>query len=85
MKEIEWVVRDEFGIHARPAGLFVKEAAKFRSDIAVKKGEKEADGKKLFGIMGLGVRCGDKIIIGINGEDEESAAAALTVFLEKNL
>ena len=42
MKEFKYVITDELGIHARPAGLFVKEAAKFQSDIKIKKGEKEA-------------------------------------------
>ena len=58
MKEFSYVITDSEGIHARPAGLLVKEAAKFQSDIKLKKGEKEADAKRIFGVMGLAVKCG---------------------------
>ena len=75
MREFEWEIRDEYGIHARPAGLLVKEASKFQSEIQIIKEEKEADGKKLFGVMGLGVKCDDKIKVIITGSDEESADA----------
>ena len=35
MKTIEYTITDELGIHARPAGMLVKEAAKFQSKIMV--------------------------------------------------
>lgn len=85
MREFEWEIRDEYGIHARPAGLLVKEASKFKSDILIIKEEKDADGKKLFGVMGLGVRRDDKIKVRISGEDEGIAETALKKFFEENL
>ena len=85
MREFEWEIRDEYGIHARPAGMLVKEASRFSSDIKIIKEEKEADGKKLFGIMGLGVKRDDKIRILISGEDEDKAETALKRFFEENL
>ena len=85
MKEFEWEIRDEYGIHARPAGLLVKEASKFQSDISIIKEGTEADGKKLFGIMGLGVKRDDKIKVRISGADEESAETALKKFFSENL
>ena len=85
MREFEWEIRDEYGIHARPAGLLVKEASKFQSDIKIIKEEKEADGKKLFGVMGLGVKRDDKIKVRISGADEENAETALKRFFEENL
>ena len=55
MKEFSYVITDSEGIHARPAGLLVKEAAKFQSDIKLKKGEKEADAKKKLKDIGFDV------------------------------
>ena len=85
MREFEWEIRDEYGIHARPAGMLVKEASKFSSEIKIIKEEKESDCKKLFGIMGLGIKCDDKIRIEINGEDEELAERTLKKFFEVNM
>ena len=85
MKEFTYVITDELGIHARPAGLLVKEAAKFQADIKIKKGEKEADAKRIFGIMGLAAKKGDEIVITANGEDEADAIAAIEEFLKANL
>lgn len=85
MTEFEWEIKDQFGIHARPAGLLVREAGRFESEIKIIKDGKEADAKKLFGVMGLGVKMDDKIIVKINGSDEEDAANALKKFLKENL
>lgn len=85
MKEIKYVIKDKEGIHARPAGLFVKEAAVYPCTVTICKGEKEADAKRIFGIMGLGAKCGEEIIVRTNGEKEEEAIEALGKFLEENL
>ena len=86
MKEFQYKIKDGVGIHARPAGLLVKEAEKFLSDIQIKMSDdRSADTKRLFAIMGLGAAKDDVITVSISGEDEEVAAAAIKVFLEKNL
>lgn len=41
MKQFTYVITDEAGIHARPAGLLVKEAAKFASSTTIAKGAKK--------------------------------------------
>ena len=81
----EYTITDSQGIHARPAGLLVKEASKFSSDIKVLFNEKSGDAKRLFSIMGLGIKCGNKITVTIDGADEEIAVSAMKDFLEKNL
>ena len=58
MKTFEYVIKDEVGIHARPAGLLVKEAKKYESRVTVSKDGKSAEATKLMAIMGLGVKCG---------------------------
>lgn len=86
MKEFQYKIKDGVGIHARPAGLLVKETEKFLSDIQIKMSDdRSADAKRLFALMGLGAAKDDVITVSISGEDEEVAAAAIKVFLEKNL
>jgi len=85
MKEFKYVIKDKEGIHARPAGLFVKEAAAYPCTVTICKGDKEVDAKRIFGIMGLGAKCGEEIIVKANGEKEEEAITALSKFLEENL
>ncbi len=85
MKQFNYTIKDELGIHARPAGLLVKEAQKFSSSITVAKDGKSADGKKLFALMGLGVKCGNEITVTCDGADEETAVTALETFISDNL
>ena len=84
MKEFEFVVTDPQGIHARPAGLLVKEAKKFESNISVFKGARKGDLKKIFTIMALGVKQGETNKVQLEGADEEQAASAVEAFLKEN-
>ncbi len=85
MKEFTYTITDQDGIHARPAGLLVKEAGKYQSDIILRLGEKEGDAKRIFSVMALGVQCGQTIQVTIAGEDEDVAAKAMENFLRENL
>ncbi|WP_296913158.1 HPr family phosphocarrier protein [uncultured Megasphaera sp.] len=84
MKEFEFVVTDPQGIHARPAGLLVKEAKKFESTISVFKGARKGDLKKIFTVMALGVKQGETIKVQVEGADEEQAANTVEAFLKEN-
>ena len=85
MKTFNYVITDEVGIHARPAGMLVKEANKYASTVSIVKSEKKADAKKLMVLMGLGVKCGEEVTVEVDGVDEEAAAAALETFFKENL
>ena len=85
MKEFVYKIKDEIGIHARPAGLLVKEAAKYKSAITIEKDGKSTEATKLFGVMGLGVKCGEEVCVKIEGEDEEVAAKGMRDFFETTL
>lgn len=85
MKELKYVIKDELGIHARPAGLLVKEASKFTSNITIKTEAKEADAKKIIRVMGLGVKQGNEVTVTCDGEDEVAAIEAMTNFFNTNL
>ena len=84
-KEFTYVITDKEGIHARPAGELVKLAKEYTSTVSVIKEGKKADAKKVFGLMGLGVKNGMEITVQIEGEDEDTAAAAVEAFLKENL
>ena len=85
MKKFNYVITDKVGIHARPAGMLVKEAKKYASSITIVKGEKKADARKLMVLMGLGVKCGEEVTVEVEGADEEVAAAAMETFFKENL
>ena len=85
MKNFEYTIKDELGIHARPAGMLVKEAKKYQSKITITKEGKSADASKLMAVMSLGVKCGQTVQIAVEGPDEEDAAAGIQAFFEANL
>ncbi len=85
MKKFTYEIKDQLGIHARPAGMLVKEAKKFESSIVIRKEEKESGATKLMALMGLGVKCGDKIEVEISGPDEEQAFEEMQSFFSENL
>ena len=85
MKEFKYVITDKEGIHARPAGALVKAAASFPCSVNIAKDGKAVDAKRIFGVMGLGVKCGQEIVLKTEGEDEDAAIEALGKFLEENL
>ena len=85
MKTFNYTIKDELGIHARPAGLRAKAAKAYESDITITKGEKTVGCTKLMALMGLGVKCGDTVTINISGSDEEAAEKGIKEFLEANL
>ena len=85
MKEFNYTITDPAGIHARPAGILVKAAKQFKSTMTITKGAHKGDLKKIFTVMGLGVKQGETVAIQISGDDEEAAAAAVETALKENL
>lgn len=85
MKKFDYTIKDEVGIHARPAGLLVKEAKKYGSKVTVAKAGKSAEATKLMALMGLGVKCGETVEISVEGDDEDAAYEGMKAFFEANL
>ncbi len=85
MITFEHEIKDELGLHARPAGLLVKLASQYASDITLQSGAKSANAKKLFQVMGLGTKGGSMLAISISGPDEQDAHIALAEYLDKNI
>ena len=85
MKEFTYVITDEIGIHARPAGMLVKEAKAFTSKITLEANGKTADATKLMAVMSLGVKNGAGVVIKAEGDDEDAAIAKMEEFMKENL
>ena len=85
MKNFNYTITDEIGIHARPAGLLAKEAKKYSSKIMIHAGDKSAEATKLMALMQLGVKCGQTIEVTVEGEDEATAVEEIKAFFEQNL
>jgi phosphocarrier protein len=85
MKEFSYVINDELGIHARPAGLLVKMAGKYKSQISIEKDGKEIDLRRLIQLMSLQVKYNDEVTIKAEGEDESLAIIEIEKFIKENL
>lgn len=84
MPEITLTVHHKVGLHARPAALFVQAAKKFKSDITVTYGEREANAKSILKVLTLGVNQGAVITIRAEGEDAEQSLETLEALIEDN-
>ncbi|MBQ2991448.1 MAG: HPr family phosphocarrier protein [Clostridia bacterium] len=85
MIQFNYTVKDAVGIHARPAGMLSKEAKKYKSTITVTKDGTEVNVLKLMALMKLGVKCGETVLVKIEGEDEAVAGPAMEAFFNANL
>ena len=78
----EVAVKNEAGLHARPATLLVKKASSFKSDVSVEYNGKKANVKSLIGVLSLGVTKGATITVIANGEDEVEACEEVAKLIE---
>ena len=74
-KELE--IRNKLGLHARAAAKLVHTAARFRSDVKVRKGTEEVDAKSILGILLLAAAQGSTITVTANGDDESEALQSI--------
>ena len=80
--EREFVIRNEAGLHARPAAMFVKLANTFAADIWVEKDDEQVNGKSIMGLMMLAAGPGSVILITAEGDDAEAAMEAIHKLIE---
>ena len=85
MKTFDYTIKDAMGIHARPAGLLVKEVGKYQSKISLTKDGKTVDAARLMAVMSLGVKCGDTITVSVEGDDEDIASERIKEFFEATM
>ena len=85
MKSFSYTVKDELGIHARPAGMLVKEVKNFQSKVTLEKDGKSVDASRLMAVMSMGVKKDQTVTVTGEGDDEDAACDALKAFFETNL
>lgn len=85
MKSFSYTVKDELGLHARPAGLLVKEVKNFQSKVTLEKDGKSVDASRLMAVMGMGVKKDQTVTVKVEGDDEDAACEAIKAFFETNL
>lgn len=84
MKKFEYIITDEAGIHARPAGQLAKEAKNYSSKITLSCNGKSAEATKLLAVMAMGVKKDYAVTVEVDGADEEQAAAKMEEFFKMN-
>ena len=82
MVERDIEIKNKRGLHARAAAKFVHTAARFKSDIKIRKGDEEVDGKSILGILLLAAGRGSVIRVRADGEDERDALDAIEKLIE---
>lgn len=77
-----YIIKNKFGLHARPSASFVQTANRFRAEIKVEKDGQVADGKSIMDLMMLAAAPGTKITIKAQGDDAREALEALGMLIE---
>ncbi|MDK2802018.1 MAG: HPr family phosphocarrier protein [Oscillospiraceae bacterium] len=83
MKEV--VVKNEIGLHARPATFFIQTANKYKSSIWIEKDERRVNAKSLLGVLSLGIVGGTTVKLFADGSDENEAISGLIKMLHDGL
>lgn len=80
----EVVIKNQVGLHARPATYFIQKANEFKDEIKVSKDEREVNAKSLLGVLSLGITRGSSIKLTAYGETEKDAVEALVALIDSN-
>ncbi len=83
MKEV--VVKNEIGLHARPATFFIQTANKYKSSIWIEKDERRVNAKSLLGVLSLGIVGGTTVKLFADGSDENEAISGLIKMIHDGL
>lgn len=80
-RELE--VRNQYGIHARPAALLVKAAGRYGAEIFIGVGDNEVSAKSIMGLLTLEGRRGARLTVRAVGEDAEAAVEEIVALVEQ--
>ena len=75
-------VKNQVGLHARPATFFIQKANEFKSSVWVEKEERRVNAKSLLGVLSLGIVGGTTIRINADGVDEQDAVDSLVKLVD---
>jgi phosphocarrier protein HPr len=76
--QVEVIVMNKLGVHARPSASITQLATRFKSEVWLTKNTRRVNAKSIMGVMMLAAAKGAKLQLEINGVDEQEAATALT-------
>lgn len=76
---------NETGVHARPAGVLVQTAGKFKCKVQILFGDKTIQAKSILNVMAAGIKCGSEVELQCDGEDEAEALDVLVKLIESGL
>jgi len=79
----DFEIKNKLGLHARAAAKLVHAAARFSSDIKIRKADEEVDGKSILGILLLAAGRGSVVTIKANGPDEAEAVEAIRDLIDR--
>jgi phosphocarrier protein HPr len=79
----ELTIANKSGIHARPAAMFVKIAARYGCDIFVEKDGEKINGKSIMGLMMLAAGPGSKVTVHAKGDDASAAISELEALVKR--
>lgn len=82
MIEYKFTLKNEHGLHARPASMFIQEASKFQSAMTLVKDGADFNCKSMIGLMKMGASKGDELLLKIDGADESEALNALKALID---
>lgn len=85
MQSFTHTIADPLGLHARPAGLFVKAVSSYHSAVTVTTDSGSANARRIMALMRLAAKQGSVLTVTVEGEDEITAAEAIKAFLKENL
>lgn len=85
MKEFSYIIKEKVGIHLRPAKMLVDLGRQFDSQITLHKEDQLANVKHILALMKLGIKNGDRIIVKVEGSDEETASQEIERFFYATL
>ena len=79
------IVKNEQGLHMRPAGAFVKLASKYKCNITIAANGKEINGKSVMNLIGACIKCGTEMEIKCDGDNEKEPLNTLIDFVESSM
>lgn len=86
MTSFTYQISDPMGFHARPVGFLAKLASQSKALITIKFNDKQADARRLYQVLGLGIKTKDVMTVLIEGENElEVQKNVLDLFKEHQL
>lgn len=78
-------VKNQTGLHLRPAGILCRTAMLYKSHISLKHRDTIANAKSVLSVLGAGVKTGDELEITCEGMDEQEAMEAMVNLFESGL